>query len=522
LCFKISLVSSAEIDTSSLSDEIPVPDTSFKAVLNLPKPAEMSQLIRDSETLLDQMLLIGAYFNLRYPGSTLNTDLTQDINEMFPDLTEKESKERAEWVQKAITLYRWGVNKYEKIKEEMLVPPEPPLILSDDQYGFSDNEPYLPTDENQFAIKYDFKKIIPYSTNPKDMASTRARSQKTAEEKKHKTNFEKFKSMVDKLELSKLPRYGIDLPNPLIGDAGTTPWITKDFYKTRLLAELAVYEGEPQFLAGVHVVVPAHRIMLGTSLGRLLQKPQIDLISSQNIADFEVFYPVPFSMISDRMIGGYAGDFLFPIRITPQAPDKPVEMKVRIAFQDCDVRLECKPLEFEHDLLIETSEEDALSSFRNFVQQSFNNLPQPPKPEFSAETFEAQVQKETQNVDEIRLVMKAPSNINNIALFLEDKEGTTFKRPKISVHSGKIYAVFPLTEPVSNLIGRKFQLTAQLNQFEKITQTLTLTEATLHTTQNKASTLSLDLLLAGLLFVFTPIGFCLFLWLYTSSRRTDF
>ena len=117
---------------------------------------------------------LGAYFDKEYPGYMISWDFTEDMRKFFPNLDGNELDNRVMAVRDAVRLYRYGRYWYDVIKQKLLLPEDPPLVAANDEYDLSSPETdYIESDEA--VIIPDFKRIISYSSNPRDIKAYRAK-----------------------------------------------------------------------------------------------------------------------------------------------------------------------------------------------------------------------------------------------------------------------------------------------------------------------------------------------------------
>lgn len=512
----------ATIEFVPIDDEAEtLPNTSFKGALNLPHPTDMNRILKNTDSTISKIMLIGGYFNFKYPEDAIKSDFSSDVATIFPELKNSEINDRMTLIRGGVRLYRWGMDKYNQIKEKLLMPPEPPLIVDDSEYALPEEYEYLEADEDKFAIKYDFKKVIPYSGNPRDIASVRAKEQRKANSKKNKTDFEQFTSMVDNIEFSKIPSYGIDIANPLVGNAGTTPWEKEDGFNVRLITELSEYNQVPEILGGVHVHTPSHRFILGLNLSDTLQKPKFEVLESQNVQKFEYFYPIPETIFAQDMIGAYAGELLFPIKITPEHKDKPISLKLKFNFESCDSRLDCKTMEFIPKLTIENAKNDNFSTFQNFVRQNFYNLPTDKIKKITLNSVTAQLSPDKKNIEKLHLRFTYNGTIHKFRVFLEDNQNTIFSAPSINIYNNEIKVTAIARTNTDWFDNRKISVTAQLNMFDKFRTNAKIVpqENAENSDFNNLKKQILSAFLVGLCLILTPIGFLIF-GINTSQNNT--
>ncbi len=79
--------------------------------------------------------------------------------------------------------------------------------------------------------------------------------------------------------------------------------------------------------------------------------PKFDFSGSENLARARVFYPVP-SLHSDEtgQTLGYDNGVVFPLRVMPREPGKPVRLRVKIDYAVCEKL--CVPAEGQAELLL--------------------------------------------------------------------------------------------------------------------------------------------------------------------------
>lgn len=505
-CFNIFAANAAEVVLQTDNPDEIYLDETIPARLDLPHPLMMREILgSQTNHTIGKLLLLGKYFDEKYPEDKIYNDFSADIALIFPELSPQEVYNRTSYIRNAVRLYRWGQKKYTEIKERILAPEPPPLLLDESDYDTGKTPAYVEAPENQFAILYDFKKVLSYGDDPRDIKAREAYKQSQLDKKTQKTGFDKFKSMVSKLEFSKLPFYGITLPNPFIGNAGSGQWVKKDNYQARLLADTAEIENLPQLLAAVHIDVPGNNFILATDLDDTHHKPHIELFDMQNIKSYQIHYPLPITVADEQLIGGYAGDFAIPLTIQTIAPDQEVSFKARIIFQGCTPQLECQKIELEPQLKIATAAHNTPSGFENFIKQSLYNIPSANSDRFTLEQFKPVLSQDGTEVREIRCVFDYAGSINNFSVFLEDKQHTIFSAPKIAVNNSKIYAtILPLNNQ-HKLLNEEFTLSARLNAYTSLRQNMLLKEQTVSSEQKTLLQYILWGLLVGLLLNLSPL-----------------
>ena len=82
--------------------------------------------------------------------------------------------------------------------------------------------------------------------------------------------------------------------------------------------------------------------------------PQFDFAGSENLASAEVLYPAPHSFKDEAGTSiGYQDAVIFPLRVTPRDPSKPVKLNAKIDYAVCEKL--CIPAEGKGQLVLERS-----------------------------------------------------------------------------------------------------------------------------------------------------------------------
>lgn len=475
LTFNICTANAAEVifeldeeDVENL--EIP----SFIEAGNLPHPVQLRQIINQSNhSPIGRLLILGQYFEARYPRDALNVDFREDVALIFPEMSAEEVQKTTTYIKAAIRLYRLSKEKINEIKKEKLAPKDPPLMVSDDQYALLGDQEYIPTNDDEVAIISDFKKVVGYSGNPRELEAMEAYVDRVRSQNKKETDYEHFRSMLKKLDWRALTSYGVTQPSPFVGKAGIGSFVENEDFKARLLSDTARIGNQKEMIFGLHMVVPNHRFMLATNLNEKLHKPRIELIAAENVADMKALMPMPIQAVTDELVGAYRGNFAFPLRITLGEPNKPAYLKVRITFESCDADLDCQTVVMEPDLDVDAKDEGkrVWSSMSNFIHQSFYNLPQKTN-ENLVLTDVSYTKNEAGEIVKLNLDFKYKGKIRNFAFFLENEENTIFRSPEVIVGKDHIYIQAEPIEGTESLLDKPLVLTARLNDFVSIRQTL--------------------------------------------------
>jgi len=127
--------------------------------------------------------------------------------------------------------------------------------------------------------------------------------------------------------------------------------------------------------------------------------PRFDFAGSQNVQAVTIAWPAPHRFSDDSGITiGYKDDVIFPLRIVPQDPAKPVRLRLKADYAICEKI--CIPAEGRADLVLD-SDRAARDSTRSVADSSRPAL------DSSLATFEAQVPKHAQVGDAAPLAVRA-------------------------------------------------------------------------------------------------------------------
>lgn len=511
LSFNISAVFAAQIVFEPDENDTPQrtrPD--FIEASNLPHPLQMREILKNSDnTPVGRLLILGRYFDARYPGDKLKLDFSEDVSLIFPDLSSQDVQKATNYIRMAVYIYRQTKEKVKEVQEKALTPEDPPLVVADDEYAIIGDREYMPAPDDQVAIISDFKKVVGYSHNKREIEAMEEWLYNQSNKNKTLTDFEKFRQMLSKIEFSKIPSYGVTLPSPFVGNAGIGKWVEEDGIRARLISDTARLSNTKEIITALHLDIPNHRIILATDLDAQHKKPVIRLKNDQNIESYEFFYPLPVQITYKQMVGIYRGNFAFPIKIKLKNPNEPVAFEAEISFQNCDIELTCKPQTLSPALNIasDLSGSSTSSSMSNFIHQSLYNIPQEKNKYIELENVSFISKSQDQTI--INFAFKTKASPKNIALFLENEQGTVFSAPQIITDNKNIYIQTSTLKNSADFTKMPLTLTVRLNNYATLRQTIILQNTQLLTKQTNFVAIYLLYFFIGLLFYITPFGFAL-------------
>ena len=509
LTFNICISDAAEVvfepDEEDVQ-ELKRPD--FIEAGSLPHPVQIRQMLeRDDYSTLHRLFILGQYFDARYPNDSLSVDFSKDVALIFPEMNEKEVQNTTAYIKTAIRLFRLSKEKIEQIKQEKLTPKDPPLVVSDDEYAILGDQEYVETIDGNVAIISDFKKVVGYGNNQREIEAMEAFVERMRSQNKKETDYEHFISMFNKLDWRALASYGVTRPSPFVGKAGIGSFEENEDIKTRLISDTARIGKQDEMIFGLHMEVPNHRFVLATNLNDQLQKPKIELVSGVNVADLEILEPMPLPLVSSELIGVYRGDFAFPMKVRLKEKNKPAYLKVQITLLSCDADFDCQKIVMTPDLMVDAKDEGkpVWSSMSNFIHQSLYNLPK-------AEHKDLKLVDVNYNLNMAEKILllnfdfKYKGKVKNFAFFLENEKGTVFSSPEVIISQNHIYVQTEAVSDAADLIGKPVVLTARLNDFVAIRQTINLGKYEQKYFEYTLFYLFFLGVFCGVLFCLTPFG----------------
>jgi DsbC/DsbD-like thiol-disulfide interchange protein len=113
-------------------------------------------------------------------------------------------------------------------------------------------------------------------------------------------------------------------------------WISSTDSKVRLVSGAVQLDGKPHLLAGVQLRMDGGWKTYWRNPGDAGVPPSFDFTGSKNLKRAEVLYPAPhrFADAGGTAIG-YDNEVVFPVRLTPEREDEPIELKLALSYGLC-------------------------------------------------------------------------------------------------------------------------------------------------------------------------------------------
>jgi DsbC/DsbD-like thiol-disulfide interchange protein len=136
--------------------------------------------------------------------------------------------------------------------------------------------------------------------------------------------------------------------NSLAVAAGESAWVASNDSKARLISGTPNIDGKPTLVAGVQLRMDPGWKTYWRNPGDSGVPPSFDFKGSKNLKQAELLYPAPHRIgDANGTAIGYDDEVIFPVKITPDHEDEPVELKLAFEYGLCkdlcipnDVKLE--------------------------------------------------------------------------------------------------------------------------------------------------------------------------------------
>lgn len=158
---------------------------------------------------------------------------------------------------------------------------------------------------------------------------------------------------------------------------GQSPWSGQTNSKVRLVSGTVDEDGSPALYAGVQLRMDRGWKTYWRNPGDSGVPPSFDWSGSKNVKSAEVFYPVPhrFADANGTAIG-YDDEVVFPVKITPEQADQPVELSLTFDYGLCKELCIPNSVELKAVLPADLGKGDA-----RLIEQAGAAVPKPAGPE---------------------------------------------------------------------------------------------------------------------------------------------
>ena len=413
---------------------------------------------------LNAIRQIGVYFDENYPDAEINSDFSDEVRRIFPQLQGSDVYAREQNIRDGVKFYRLFADVYTRVKEALVAPEDPPLMLGDDEYESDEEWPYI--DSPDAVIISDFKSVVSYSSNPRE---AQAYLDKYLREKQNDNAaaapLQKIGDILLRLDWKNLFIYGKQPENTLFHEGGEGEWsVAENEVAARWVSSLAGLGNEPIIKAALHIYIPDGKILLLTGKDKPIVK-----VSGDNLAEQKVFLPLPKQIkLGSAEYAAKDGNFAFPVELKAADINQNLNVKAELKLKVCDNQ-GCQEVLLTPQLELAAGE--AVPSLaNNFVKQSFLRLPK-------EQSDDIEVVALTQELDnwgksQLRVRLKTDENPILVKVFVDDEQGYEFGKPRMSVADGYINVFFEVGSDKTDLIGKKLRIIAAIDDGDAVSQTL--------------------------------------------------
>ena len=403
---------------------------------------------------------IGSYLYQKYPWEQIvSDDFTDKIRPFFPYDTEEQLKQKHDYLVKTAYFYQKGREFYTDMVNRYLVPHVYRKVHDATEYDHDDEVQYIPTADDEYVKVYNFKKFLSYSNNQDELNAI------SDFERKQENNNDilvQFDRIMEKIDWKKVWLYGTVYKNPLFSDLGIGKAAFGDGINVRLLARQTYTEGKTELDYGLQIVTHPRYFVLANNLSKDAQKPQIDFAGSQNVAEAQILYPIPQKTGVLPQAHKYFGNFIIPVKIRPQDPDKAVDIAANVTLSVCDFKLDCKPQHFALKLHSDVAGADKFDNgFDNLFFHAMRRIPNENTPYITSKQLSV---VDTPAGKELLWEAETEKNIKNIEAYIENaEEFVPFAAPRYLIDGNKIQIYFKPLSAQTDLEHADYIISVNLN-----------------------------------------------------------
>lgn len=432
------------------------------------KEAEQTQPF-NLENSVNQFLDSAKYFDHKYPGTLIDENLYEDIAQRHPKMTPQEIYDYQYYLRHGMKVYRYISKLINQYKEALITPEEPPLIADDSEYDLNSPDfDYINTDGT--VVIQDFKKIISYSKNPREIKAYRAKfADKSANNEKMK-DFAELGHIFSRLDPKKLLFYDILYDNPLTGNRGIGEWAKKDDFKIRLITIQSGVSKNRQTEGAIHLLIPNNYFITAVDSAQYF-KPQISFDKSENSEKAEYTLPLP-----TRLAGGredwtvYTGETAIPFSAKVIDPSQPMTLKADISLNLCRSPNQCQTIRLSPELHLQP-DLTRDSSVATYIRMVSGFLRPQPHSDLKISSFTIEEMPSDGQV--LKLLIDSPQTIESFYVFVGNNGGIFFERPRVSIDGKRaLVRLLPMDKNM-NGHGKEFEITVAVNNKYVLRQTLT-------------------------------------------------
>lgn len=200
----------------------------------------------------------------------------------------------------------------------------------------------------------------------------------------------------------------------LAAEPSESPWAKETYSQVRLVSGAVDDKGEAKQMAGIQIRLDPGWKTYWRTPGDSGVPPQFDWSGSKNLKQAEVLYPAPHRFAdADGTAIGYTDEVVFPVKITPENPGEPVELKLSVGYGLCKTL--CIPNEASLSLAMPTGSAPG----EDLLLQRFTELVPTPTENGALPAVRAVEAKLDGDKPELVVDAEFPKNASGTDLFIE-------------------------------------------------------------------------------------------------------
>jgi len=483
---------------------------SHKIIIDIDEQEESVKSIKLPD-MIDTAIEVGIYFDSNYPQDKIETDLKPDIEKFFPQLSSQQLYNHETFIRNSVKLYRWGKQKYAEIKSLLLAPKLPTLTYEDKDYEKASDYSYVDVGEDNVLITTDIKKVISYSSDPKEKESYEAFIKRNRKDEKFEAIFPgiaKLKKLYEKIEVKKLPFYGILYDDPKTQGEGISSWNQQKHAKTRLATEFSRLEHNKQLRGAVNIKVDTNWFLLADN-HQNYSAIHINFDKSQNLKNCNYFYPVPYRILfEDGDLISYVGEFAIPFICEIIDYNQNAIINANIEYALCNNEKQCIKNSSNQSLEISTGF-GFETTMQSYIAQSFNHLPNSYSSDITIQDVSIEENPNSPTNQTLRIIIDSSNDFSKPEIFVKNNQHTTFARPRIAIDGKRLSARFDIISTGDSLVNTPIEITIKTDLSNSYRLTQNITSSSIFDINSTKLNLGLILLaiLGGFILNFMPCVF---------------
>lgn len=211
-------------------------------------------------------------------------------------------------------------------------------------------------------------------------------------------------------------------------DPTVTPWHKSKNARSRLLSAHIVSDPKA-VLAGIEIRLREKWKTYWRVPGDAGIPPRFDFSGSENLEKAEVLWPAPNRYTDQFGVAiGYKDRVIFPLRLTPIDPKKPIKFSVKLDYAACEIV--CIPLQAKHDMFFKLGESLKGNQYEA-IQQFMAQVPISIKESKNLKIIGIKFVGQKNEASYLRLDLRSKIGFRQPEIFIEGPEGLYFRTPKL-------------------------------------------------------------------------------------------